>query len=786
MSFFEDSAKLNKIVRAVEQLFKGDDATDVTYDGVTKPSFDKRISGIVTAAAISAGVYENTAAGLAATADGEYFSVPSAENDEYLILYLNDTGSAVEVKRYPSKAAIDGIPVGTIASDDIAWAVVDNNGFTYLWLGLDGQLHAPKLSVDVISGDDVDLELVESGEFVYAIADAGGNVVFGVKASGEVYPPPAVIPDGLVSEWRTLEIGADDSIVHIGDSYTASHYTLKDKAYISDLSALSPYRHINFGVSGDDSLDMQYRIVNESLYNAEVFSDMNARYAFITSLTNDGAFRASDLAFYAENIRRLVETVKAVGAEPVLATEFPASTDEHALLRAIATEHGCAFLDCTTLNAEIGGLTAGAFHQGHPGTRTNGVFWLSMLDFIDRMPKPDRAIKIYRKRVTFSAGSIADLLYTGRLERNAKWKELTLAHFSLKEIEKFEELDQLGVFSYDQHMDEYLGLASGGSVAVTDYALINVTLDCNASTLDAVEISMSLDASATVYVRNYLDIPASMPGKRQGSAPADSTYLGKWDTPRGAWRQVALDSGDLTVLITGSDLRRSMQGRELSILIDGAANLSALSVRYKGRESISDLSEKAAPKIIGSNLLLQPLCGTAPQLADWTSYGSPAAIIPVDVYDAPTKPGTTSRIDGVCVISAADMIGQVITLPADEGRVRRYQVRVWARHYPKAFLTPAKYPTFDANQIVDRVIYPNGATITTDTNDLRTLKAEVWSGTSMPSNGGAEFFNFVALQWRPVDFVYEVLPYKSAEIAFRLSCIDGDIQVGKVTINEVI
>lgn len=54
-------------------------------------------------------VYATTAAGIAATTNGQYFSVPSASSTEYLILYLNNAGAEVEQKRYPSTAAIDTI-----------------------------------------------------------------------------------------------------------------------------------------------------------------------------------------------------------------------------------------------------------------------------------------------------------------------------------------------------------------------------------------------------------------------------------------------------------------------------------------------------------------------------------------------------------------------------------------------------------------------------------------------------------------------------------------------------
>ncbi|WP_289328814.1 hypothetical protein [Pseudomonas sp. 'CRE Jenny 4'] len=60
-------------------------------------------------AAATAGIFTTVAAGLAATTTGKYFSVPSADDGEYTILYLNESGVAQEVKRYPSKKAVDRV-----------------------------------------------------------------------------------------------------------------------------------------------------------------------------------------------------------------------------------------------------------------------------------------------------------------------------------------------------------------------------------------------------------------------------------------------------------------------------------------------------------------------------------------------------------------------------------------------------------------------------------------------------------------------------------------------------
>lgn len=64
-------------------------------------------------------VYATTAAGLAATTSGKYFSVPSADSSEYLILYLNSSGTAVEQKRYQSSSGVSGVAAAyTNTADD--------------------------------------------------------------------------------------------------------------------------------------------------------------------------------------------------------------------------------------------------------------------------------------------------------------------------------------------------------------------------------------------------------------------------------------------------------------------------------------------------------------------------------------------------------------------------------------------------------------------------------------------------------------------------------------------
>lgn len=68
MSAFEDSQKMQALIAAIEGLYKGGEADDVTYDEVTKPSFEKRFAQIIDD---YGNIVDLTAQALAAKGDAE-------------------------------------------------------------------------------------------------------------------------------------------------------------------------------------------------------------------------------------------------------------------------------------------------------------------------------------------------------------------------------------------------------------------------------------------------------------------------------------------------------------------------------------------------------------------------------------------------------------------------------------------------------------------------------------------------------------------------------------------
>lgn len=95
-------------------------SNDVTADVAAAAASANRAEAARDAAQLSSGIYPTIEKGLLATGLDKYFSVPSADAKEYLILYRNSGGVAVESKRYPSVELVNDIGRRTLSSINVA------------------------------------------------------------------------------------------------------------------------------------------------------------------------------------------------------------------------------------------------------------------------------------------------------------------------------------------------------------------------------------------------------------------------------------------------------------------------------------------------------------------------------------------------------------------------------------------------------------------------------------------------------------------------------------------
>lgn len=204
----------------------------------------------------------------------------------------------------------------SISKDSLPdWSVAftDEKNNVALGVRTGGEVEAPEL---MTAG--VDLKKTELPGWSVAWTDKNGNIAMGIRDDGSVYPEPE--NNGIIE----FSAADTDVIAILGDSYTDSLFTLKDKSYISKLSALLDYRFKNFGVSGNTAPAINQRLVSHSVYfDGKTFAQMNAKYAIIMTYANDAAkYIAQSMEYYAYNMSRLIDSVMAYGAIPIVVAEW--------------------------------------------------------------------------------------------------------------------------------------------------------------------------------------------------------------------------------------------------------------------------------------------------------------------------------------------------------------------------------------------------------------------------------------------------------------------------------
>lgn len=685
-----------------------------------------------------------------------------------------------------SLSTANSIQQVVVTDEGTVYAIIDDNGYVAFEIRQNGavRLGYAEFENNMLTSDN---------NIIHAWTDELGNMILYVTKEGEIIIPQLKLsaPDSLVNK---VTLSNSESIVLIGDSYTASHYTQKDKAYISILAMLSDYRLQNFAISGNDSLDMTYRIVNDVPYGDGIkFSEMNATYAFLLSHTNDAQFRTVNLSYYKDNIERLIHATKAAGVMPILCSEFAGTSVDNQLLASLSKSHDIPFLDNTIINYEVGGLVRGPFHQGHPGARTNGVFWLPMFDFLRQMPSPKQGIKIFRNRDS-NIVDIKELLYDDIYQRAKLFKELSVTHYHLVDSKKqhFEELDGDDVYTFSKTDDEYNKLLDGSGVSFENVGLIEVILPGTSNTLHDVKINLGIPSNCNIYLRNVNDAASGVPGRAQGATPTLPEYLDKYQKPKGSWDQVYLDSSG-SIKLSQAQLTAFLNYDKLQILIQhqNGFTLTKVDAEYFGQGGKAERNVNKRSRTLGIELLNENYCGTAAQLSNWVQGGQPEIIVPIDNYNSPRNAALNSPVPGVVVVNQVDTIAQTAQLQPDPMTEKHYKLFVWCRYFPKAFLDNSVYQ-LDPEQVIDRSQPGNSyelvSPITSNSFDLKRIQLEYFLDGADQQNAITVMNDFTGLMWRRVEFDIR-LPREtlsnSSNYSFRLSGPEGDVQIAKVQLREV-
>ncbi|MBE6024137.1 MAG: SGNH/GDSL hydrolase family protein [Cellulosilyticum sp.] len=308
--------------------------------------------------------------------------------------------------------------------------------------------------------------------------------------------------------YKVLDIAHADKIGFIGDSYTESHFSVEGKAYICKLSLFSDYNYENFAKSGDTYRGNLDRIRKHiPIYHDKLsWTDIRPKFAFFVSYTND--LKYMDEEQYLNDLRATIETVKGLGAIPIIATEYHTNFGPGLQigLKQIAQEYDCEFVDIIDDVNETRGTDFVPFWSGtHPGTRSNHLLGDNIEVYLNQLPRPRQSLKLFRLREKFK--SIDELIFNTNEERARLFKEINVGHNCLVDERR---VDDVTSAEHAPVTSEYLKLQNGEVVEFEDVALISAVLPSSSLGLEYVALDLG-EVEAEVYVKDILKAPYPTP-----------------------------------------------------------------------------------------------------------------------------------------------------------------------------------------------------------------------------------------------------------------------------------
>ena len=303
-----------------------------------------------------------------------------------------------------------------------------------------------------------------------------------------------------------------DRIVAIGDSYTESHYTVKDKSWISKVSLLSDYNVDNFALSGDTYRGQLNKIRTGSYAYAKTsgitWESLHPTHALMICKTNDTKYMNCQQFIY--DMMATVDVTKGLGAIPIIATEYHVSGHDfvQTAFDYCAKQSGGYYVDLTEKAYALRGADYAPFWGGsHPGTRSNHLFSDVITKFVnEQMPRPYAAIKIFRPRVL--SDNFDDYLFSDIKQRAEKFKEISICHSALTDPSL---VDQCTNQKNAKIESEYFKLMAGQLLTFDKVCLIDAILPTTVHDVSEVTLNVTVPTGVQCFVKDALAEPYPSP-----------------------------------------------------------------------------------------------------------------------------------------------------------------------------------------------------------------------------------------------------------------------------------
>ena len=330
--------------------------------------------------------------------------------------------------------------------------------------------------------------------------------------------------DGLSKRVQALEASSIEEITIANSAKIGffsnsflNGYCMLGKHAINNLSMLSDYIMYNYGHSGDDLLELLTRVnENQSWLGDVPVQNWGIKYGVIAMQDNDGALFAAASDTYYENGKKLANAIKAMGGIPILGTEHDSNSYYYNFTR-LSKDFGLMFMDWgLTATRLFKSVFAPFWHNSHPATRTAWMWTYGMKSFLDTLPRPEKAIKIFRVRPGIDTSDPQNLMYEDIISRAERFEELTCGVSGITEAtEKYFDRIDTGSAKYQTYKDEYQTLqAKSGSVSLGNFALIEVITPYDKNGISNLIVNIASTSISKIHIKKINAISNLLPSTR--------------------------------------------------------------------------------------------------------------------------------------------------------------------------------------------------------------------------------------------------------------------------------
>lgn len=564
------------------------------------------------------------------------------------------------------------------------------------------------------------------------------------------------------AERHVVGLGNSDRILLLGPSYGAGHYNPAGKNWISKAANWTDHLVENFSFSGETVAMLLDRIRTNtvSAYAPIAPRAMNCAYVMICEGYNSANHATNRVTFavWLESLRKACETIRAMGAIPIVATEWQAVYERgaHAALKALADEAGALFLDLVPHAQRV---AAGAPNvdfwrpptaERHPGVRTNHVIADQAARLFESLPRPRNALKLFRRRGAGALASLDDLMYRDTFERSSKWRGLLLNQVSMSSAsERY--LDRLttNAADYTNSMvtqSEALLLQNGGTVALGEHALLEIVVDAEARNVERARLTLS-DPAVAVYIRDGFVSPY----------PADGASVCRWAALTGAAGVFDLDRAALAGRIHGDRIA-------FLLVRTGGVTIKEPLFEWWGKAGKRPAAPPPpAPATLGGELLrvTAPAALTGDGWTGWTSAGGTITPSADATFQLPA--GAT----GWAEVDATKSLVQSLNYTPDAVEDVEAEIAIIAGNFP-ALVDPA-------------AAYPAAAAITGESFDYKRVRVDLRDpdGTLALSHTGR-----VGLWWDDLR-LRAILPRGVGPMDISIAGPDGAVRIAAVSVKPL-